>query len=184
MIATAAHTQGFSDCLRAYGHDVAGARHEGRLVFLSAEETLALFMVDGHPDQELFRWVIGAIVAQLRERTGGAVRAYGEMVGLLWNAGRSSAAAKLEGFWNELSIENGFQLYCAYQIDVFGSEFQAGVIDEILCAHYSFGDGRPRWRSGRRCQSRDERCPRSQSQGHESLDECRLPSGRIRRALD
>jgi hypothetical protein len=135
VIATAAHTQAFCDRLCADGHDVASAQQEGRAVFLGAEETLSLFMVDGQPDRQLFQRVIGAVLARLRQKTGGALRAYGEMVGLLWNAGHSSAAGKLERLWNELLSANGFQLFCAYQIDVFGNEFQAGVIDEILCAH-------------------------------------------------
>jgi len=35
---------------------------------------------------------------------------------------------------NEVLSENALQLFCAYQIDVFGKEFRAGVINEILCA--------------------------------------------------
>jgi MEDS: MEthanogen/methylotroph, DcmR Sensory domain len=136
VIATAAHAEAFSNHLRAGGFDIEGAQRKGHAVFLSAEETLALFMVDGQPDRTLFQRAIGAVLAHLRQKTGGrALRGYGEMVGLLWNAGHSSAAAKLERLWNEILSASGIQLYCAYQIDVFGNEFQAGVIDEILCAH-------------------------------------------------
>ena len=31
--------------------------------------------------------------------------------------------------------ETEVDLYCAYPIDVFGSDFHAAVVDEILCAH-------------------------------------------------
>jgi hypothetical protein len=57
------------------------------------------------------------------------------MVGLLWRAGQMSAAARLEAFWNKLMSANGFSLFCAYPIDVFGGEFQIPIVDEVLCAH-------------------------------------------------
>lgn len=134
VIATSAHTEAFARHLRNEGHDVALAQQEGRLIFLGAEQTLSLFMIDEQPNRERFQRAIAPVLARLRDKTG-TVRAYGEMVGLLWNAGHSSAAANLERLWNELLCTNGFQLFCAYQIDVFGKEFQSGVIDEILCAH-------------------------------------------------
>jgi len=118
------------------GHDPTRAIHQGQLLFLGAAHTLSLFMVDGEPDRDSFRSATRVVLRQLRGKTGRReIRAYGEMVGLLWNAGHSAAAARLERLWNELLSENGLQLLCAYQIDVFGKEFQAGVIDEILCAH-------------------------------------------------
>jgi hypothetical protein len=136
VIATAAHIRAFANRLVEDGHHPTRAIHEGHLVFLGAEETLALFMTDGEPDRDSFRSAMGVVIRQLRGKTGNrGIRAYGEMVGLLWNAGNSAAAAQLEHLWNEVLSENALQLFCAYQIDVFGKEFQAGVIDEILCAH-------------------------------------------------
>jgi hypothetical protein len=135
-IATAAHIRAFANRLAEDGRSPMRAIHDGRLVFLGAEETLALFMVDGQPDPDSFRSVMGVVFQQLRKKTGGReLRAYGEMVSLLWNAGNSAAAVQVEHLWNEVLSENELQLFCAYQIDVFGREFQAGVIDEILCTH-------------------------------------------------
>jgi hypothetical protein len=137
VIATAAHIRAFANRLVEDGQHPTHAIHEGHLVFLGAEETLALFMADGEPDRDSFRSVMGIVLRQLRKKTGGReIRAYGEMVGLLWNAGNFAAAVRLENLWNEmLSEENALQIFCAYQIDVFGKEFQGGAIDEILCAH-------------------------------------------------
>jgi hypothetical protein len=136
VIATAAHIRAFANRLVEDGHDPTRAIQEGRLLFLGADETLALFMVDGQPDRDSFRSATRVVLRQLRNKTGSLeIRAYGEMVGLLWNAGHSAAAVQLERLWNEVLSENGLQLFCGYEIDVFGHEFQAGVIDEILCAH-------------------------------------------------
>src|SRR4051812_8732484 len=66
---------------------------EGRLVFLDAETTLNRFLVDGQPDQSRFESIIGEAVEGVRSRAvHSGVRAYGEMVGVLWKAGRYTAA--------------------------------------------------------------------------------------------
>jgi DcmR-like sensory protein len=109
---------------------------EGRLVFLDAEATLGRFMVKGVPDPELFSSVVGEALQGVQARavhTG--VRAYGEMVGLLWKAGEYSVAVRLEELWNELLKSKDVALFCAYPIDVFSPEFQAGKVDALLCAH-------------------------------------------------
>jgi hypothetical protein len=109
---------------------------EGRLVFLDAEATLNRFMLDGEPDQARFQRVIGDALSGVRSRAvHGGIRAYGEMVGVLWKAGELSAAVRLEQLWNELLKASDVSLYCAYPIDVFSSEFQATAVDALLCAH-------------------------------------------------
>jgi hypothetical protein len=135
VIATAEHRGSFVRQLReeaAYSRAVL----EGRLVFLDAETTLARFMVDGEPDQGKFESVIGEAVAGVRARavhTG--IRAYGEMVGVLWQAGQIEAAVRLEQLWNQLIRRSDVSLYCAYPIDVLSPEFQHKSIDALLCAH-------------------------------------------------
>jgi DcmR-like sensory protein len=109
---------------------------ESRLVFLDAEATLARFLVNGSPDRNLFGSVVGEALREVQSRAGHTgVRAYGEMVGLLWKSGERAAAIKLEKLWNELLDSSGACLFCAYPIDVFGSEFKQGTVDELLCAH-------------------------------------------------
>lgn len=109
---------------------------EGRLVFLDAETTLARFMVNGSPDPDLFVTVVGEAVRGVQERavhTG--TRAYGEMVGLLWEAGEYDAAVRLEQLWNQLLQSSKVSLFCAYPIDIFSPEFHVGNVDALLCAH-------------------------------------------------
>ena len=82
---------------------------------LDAEETLALFMVNGIPDPSRFKAMIGAVIAEL---AGGPrpriVRAYGEMVNLLWRDGNHDGAIRLEVLWNELAMSHNFALLCGY----------------------------------------------------------------------
>ncbi len=109
---------------------------EGRLVFLDAQATLDRFMVAGQPDRELFDSVVGDALKGVQARAGHTgIRAYGEMVGLLWTAGLRAAAVRLEEHWNSLLRSSNIRLFCAYPIDVFGEEFQVEHVDALLCAH-------------------------------------------------
>jgi hypothetical protein len=57
------------------------------------------------------------------------------MVGLLWRAGQREAAIRLEEYWNRLLESSNISLFCGYPIDVFADEFQAAIIDPVLCNH-------------------------------------------------
>jgi hypothetical protein len=63
------------------------------------------------------------------------VRAYGEMVGLLWNQRKYASAARLEDYWNRLLEVTGCDLFCGYPVDVFGSEFSPETLNVILSQH-------------------------------------------------
>src|SRR5581483_2168573 len=146
VIATEAHCKAFQSELDATGTDSTTAVREKRLLFLDAEETLAQFTHSGNLDWDAFERTITSALGRV-ECTGRPprVRAYGEMVGLLWNAGQRATAARLEQFWNRLLTRCSFALFCAYEIDVLSPEFRARALDSILCTHTHFlpsGSGR------------------------------------------
>jgi hypothetical protein len=135
VIAVPEHSQPVIEELRqdrAYSRAVL----EGCLVFLDAETTLSQMLVDDLPDRDRFDTVIGAALRRVQERAGhSGVRAYGEMVGLLWRQGRFAAARTLEEYWNALLRVSSLSLFCAYPIDIFGDEFRFETVDPVLCAH-------------------------------------------------
>jgi len=105
------------------GDPVRRALAEGRLLFRDARATLARFMVKVRPDAALFRRVLDDAVTQAtRGHPGVPVRAYDEMIDLLWRDGERSAAVALEELWNEAS-SRGTGLSCAYAMASF---FHAG----------------------------------------------------------
>jgi hypothetical protein len=57
------------------------------------------------------------------------------MIGLLWEAGQTTAAIQLEEYWNELLHRGGISLFCGYPIDVFANDFQRAHIHDVVCAH-------------------------------------------------
>jgi hypothetical protein len=135
VIATAAHRGFFLDELRALGADPAAALAAGRLLVLDADDTLARFMVDGQPDGERFEAAVRPVLASLRALCAPGVRAYGEMVGVLWEAGSFCAAIRLEELWNALLRDGGFRLFCGYPIDVCGDGFTPADVDAVMSTH-------------------------------------------------
>ena len=47
------------------------------------------------------------------------VRAYGEMVDVLWQNGQDVAAIRLEMLWNKLAATQAFSLLCGYAMGTF-----------------------------------------------------------------
>jgi MEDS: MEthanogen/methylotroph, DcmR Sensory domain len=135
-VATAEHRDSFLRGLENAGVNVTEAVLDQRLHLLDAQTTISAIMVDGSPDWGRFDSLVGGIVESLRGRPPvRGLRAYGEMVGLLWQAGESAAAIRLEEYWNRLLGPHGFSLFCAYPIDIFGQDFKLATVDAILCAH-------------------------------------------------
>ena len=136
VIAAAAHQQIFCRHLDGLGTDLATALGSRQLVFWDAHETLAQIMTGGQPDWQMFESVIRAamrVVRPAKDRDG--LRAYGEMVGILWKARQFAAAIRLEQLWNKLLEQSSFSLYCAYSIDLFGKEFAVADLDAVLSNH-------------------------------------------------
>ncbi|HEX3468586.1 MAG TPA: MEDS domain-containing protein [Candidatus Elarobacter sp.] len=135
VIAGQEHAAAFTAELERLGVDVAAAVRDHRLAVLDASSTLARFTVDGTIDRRLFRRTAEAALRALRPVGGAGIRAFGEMVGILWQAGGIDAAMELETLWNELQAEQRFGIFCAYPIDVFDAAFHAGAVDRLLCSH-------------------------------------------------
>lgn len=135
VIATPEHLDALERCMRSRGADVREAAALGRYVALDAETALAGFMVDGAPDARLFRATVGRTVADAAER-GVRVRAFGEMVALLWAEGNRVAAVELERLWNDLARHAAFCLFCAYPMDGCTGADAADAFVQV-CAHHA-----------------------------------------------
>src|SRR5919109_3492914 len=104
VVATRDHRERLFDELTARRFDLTNLVQAGTLLVLDAQETLDKFMVDGHPDPAAFKEVVGAAIDRVCWFSGeSVVRAYGEMVDVLWRRGESEAAIKLELLWNDLA---------------------------------------------------------------------------------
>jgi len=139
IIATRSHRDALVKRLEAGGQDVPALIAEDRFIALPAQDTLDRFMVRGHPDEALFRSTIKPVIQ--RARAGGRkVRAFGEMVALLWARGNHDATVELEQLWNRLLSEEEIPLFCAYPSVGFNARVTPQV-NAIRAAHSHVVEG-------------------------------------------
>lgn len=134
VVATPEHIDAIAYHLGEEGVDTAEAVHAGHLVFLDAEAMLARFMVEGEPSWPLFQEVLGGAIADVRS-THDTLRAFGEMVGVLWSTGRPAAAVRLEEYWNRLLEDHAISVFCAYPIDVFHGDCEVAILSALVNTH-------------------------------------------------
>jgi hypothetical protein len=136
IIATAEHTAAILEHLSGRLIDVEKARDLGELVVLDAHQTLALFMVGDKPDPARFETSVGRVIGDLLKGRSNRtlIRAYGEMVDVLWKEGREEAAIQLELLWNGLAGRHGFALLCGYAM---GNFFKQTERLEEVCRHHT-----------------------------------------------
>ena len=134
VIATFSHRIPIVNHLRERLIDCDRALRNGDLILLDAEATLDLFMVNDEPDAELFESNVGRLLDQaINGRPRIVLRAYGEMVDVLWKQGRSEAAIKLEIMWNKLATKYDFALLCGYSMGSFYKQTQQ--LEEVIALH-------------------------------------------------
>jgi len=136
VIATASHRDGLVRSLAAHGIDVDGRRCAGQITLLDANEVLATFMDGELPDDRRFATSVGGIIDRTLASSGRAsVRAYGEMVDVLWRGGRSEAAIRVEELWNDLVAARPVALLCAYAMGPFYRESTDRDVHAVCSRH-------------------------------------------------
>jgi hypothetical protein len=147
VIATAAHRQAFEGRLTRAGVDLAAAAEDGRYWALDADDTVRALMTDGQPDGDSFDRVIGGLIRRAGQQGAGQqgrrVRAYGEMVARLWDAGLVNAAVQLEEMWDSLGTRYPFSLFCSYPASSVSGEGHLEAFTEVCRLHGSVVGGWP-----------------------------------------
>ena len=133
LIGTSSHLAALEVRLTRRDIDLAAAKAVDQYLAFDAEGTLSKFMRNGWPDDELFRNVVTGLLH--RAKFGGRrVRAFGEMVALLWEQGKNGATVRLEHLWHHLCQEEIFSLFCAYPRSGFTQDSSISI-KEICEAH-------------------------------------------------
>ncbi len=133
VIATPQHVRGLDARLELRGIDAEAATGTDRFIVLDAEETLAKFMHGGWPNDEDFHSLIKDILSRAGANDR-RVRAFGEMVAILWGRGNGAATVRLEYLWHNLCNQENFTLFCAYPKIGF-TEFTMDSMQDICNAH-------------------------------------------------
>jgi hypothetical protein len=136
VIATDVHRWMFDTALARAGVDVPAARADGSLLLLDAADTMRTFLLDGQVDRDAFEGIVGEHLRQA-SASGRHVRAYGEMVALLWDEGNVLGAIDLEQAWNDLATTLTFDLFCAYPAAATARADHAEALHRVCGLHSS-----------------------------------------------
>lgn len=132
VIATALHLIELNRRLLNQGFDLNALKANNQYLPLNAQETLAQFMVKDFPDEDLFNETVNKIIKQARSRNRN-VRAFGEMVAILWAQGKNGATVRLEHLWNKFQEQEEFSLFCAYPKIGFTDDPHNSLLDICKC---------------------------------------------------
>ena len=133
VIATDAHLKALDKRLERLGFNISHLVSKRLYMPLDAEETLSRFIVNGWPDENLFNDVISEVIVKAKAN-GRQVRAFGEMVAILWAKGQIGATVRLEHLWNKFCENEAFCLFCAYPKSGFTQDASESVM-HICGAH-------------------------------------------------
>lgn len=134
IIATPEHRIALEARLRMKGVDVISTTLSRQYLAFDAREMLRKFMVHGRPHPESFEKVLEEVL-RTAAAGGKRIRAFGEMVALLWAEDNRAGALELEQLWNKLSREHAFTLYCAYPSAAVESNGDGPTLEHICDAH-------------------------------------------------
>jgi len=112
IIATTAHLKLLNQRLCADGIDLFSLTLHDHYIPLNVEDTLSQFMINGWPDENLFYHLLTNLLLRTRNK-GRNVRAFGEMVAVLWSQGFSGATVHLEHLWSRFCETEAFSLLSA-----------------------------------------------------------------------
>ena len=133
VIATSVHLKALHDKLKSNGFDLAKITREGLYISIDAEIALSKFMVNDWPDENLFIQLVMDLIGTAK-KDGRTVRAFGEMVAILWAKGQIGATVRLEHLWNKFCETQAFCLFCAYPQSGFTQDAAESVM-HICSAH-------------------------------------------------
>jgi hypothetical protein len=134
IIATKAHLKVLESRLKASGFNVFDLMLRDQYIPLDAQKTLDEFMVNGWPDPNLFYHLVSGLINRARKNKR-RVRAFGEMVALLWAEGNHGATVQLEHLWCGFCKTEPFCLFCAYPKAGFTDNASASLMH--ICGTHS-----------------------------------------------
>ncbi len=109
-------------------------KSEGKIKFFDAEFLLSGILIDGVLDKQAFQQFVASPVLAMQLKFG-KVRAFGEMVDVLWKHAQQDLAIELEGWWGELCDKHGFMLLCTYLLNSLDPNNYENSLERICKCH-------------------------------------------------
>ncbi len=120
--------------LSAMGLNVQDFKDQGQIKFFDAEFLLSSIVTDGLLEDQAFQEFVVKPVQAARLKYG-KIRAFGEMVDILWKRGQHDIALQLEELWDDLAKKHEFALFCIYLLSSFDSSDYDACLEHICKAH-------------------------------------------------
>lgn len=132
IIATAEHLRALNERLRQQQWDLFSLTLQDQYIPVLTEDALGQFMINGWPDENLFYHLLTNLLLRARKRER-RVRAFGEMVAVLWSKGHAGATVHLEHLWTQYCESEQFKLFCAYPKSGFTEDARESLAQICKC---------------------------------------------------
>jgi hypothetical protein len=111
-----------------------GLSDSGQLAVMDSTTVIDTLSANGRTEAARFRGLLGPVLSQLSPH-GRGTRIYGEIASVLWQAGETEAAIRLEDLWNALAEAYTFSLFCGYTMDTQSEHTYSAPLEELGRAH-------------------------------------------------
>lgn len=142
IIATPEHLDALKDRLLRQGFNMQFLSAADRYIGLDANRVLRDFMVNGWPDDELFVRTVTEPMGRAK-KSRAKVRAFGEMMAVLWQRGLKEATLRLEQLLNHFQLQENFTFFCACPRFMFNGDAEDSI-QKVFQSHHKIIDGGPR----------------------------------------
>jgi hypothetical protein len=132
-VMTPEHRAMLLDRLASRGLDPLMLQERHGIVLLDAQKMLSAFMDGDTVNAEVMFALVDEAVDAARRSRGERVRAFGEMVDVLWREERQESALALEDVWCRYLEGRAIALHCAYDADIFDP---ATYLGNLQCVHH------------------------------------------------
>jgi hypothetical protein len=124
--------------LAAEGVAVEKLRTSGDVQIADAQQILDRLLVNGMPDAQAFKSVVGGLLARLCQgREPCFPLIYTDMAGLLIGDDNTAAAIAMELLWNRLARHHQFSLTCGYTAAALSERVPSLEELQAICAHHN-----------------------------------------------
>lgn len=120
--------------LYTLGFDLQALKNKDQVKFFDAEFLLSDLLLDGVLEEQAFQVFVVLPIqeAKLKYRK---VRAFGEMVDILWQNGQHNSAIQLEELWNDLCKKEELKLLCTYFLTSLDENSYDHALEHICKCH-------------------------------------------------
>jgi len=142
IIATAKHIASLNKRLLSQGFNLTQLKAAGQYIPIEVNDVFKKILVNGWVDETMFNEFVIKLIDGAKHG-GRKVRAFGELVAVLWEQGNCGVTVQLEHLWHKLYHQLNFTLYCAYPKIGF-TQSPSDSIDIICKSHSKILDGQAR----------------------------------------